>query len=121
MSETPSTPPKIQWGFLFSSLLMFVFFYLLPVALAMDMNPRSTFDRVWSFAGIIIIAAVAGYFSKRVREPVIASAILAVSFFFITGMDAKASAPGLVFFSLALLGSWWGARAQTLRKKQSPQ
>jgi chromate transport protein ChrA len=85
-----------------------------------DLDPKPTFIRDWSFAGIIIVAAVAGYFSKDAREPAIASATLVVLFLIVVGLHTDAVTPAFVFFSLSLGGAWLGARAQQLRNKQSP-
>ena len=73
--------------------------------------------RAWLFAGIIIVVAVAGHFSKDVREPAIASATLVVLFFIVVGLNMEGLALAVVFLSLSLGGAWLGARAQKLWEK----
>ena len=79
MSEMQSTPKKFQWKWVGISLLMYIVFYFLPLTLVpggmfsgtIVTKASATFIGVWSFAGMIIIPAVAGYMPKGVtiKEP----------------------------------------------------
>jgi hypothetical protein len=108
---------------------MYVVFYLLPLSLVDHvLSPRFVvlFDGVWIFAGIIIIAAVAGYVSQPITiwEPAIAGAVFFAVCFIANGtlsitipllQDlAPPSITLTVIFIVSLYGAWWGENAQRL-------
>ena len=136
MSEQSSNPKKLQWKWVGITLLFYVVLYPAPLVVAYYLLAPNTvhiFIGMWLFAGIIIIGAVAGYFSKGVTlwEPAIASAGFIVLFFALSfiAIAIKGGGPAgltffqsvmqlvvaiLIFFFFSLLGAWIGERAQKL-------
>ena len=139
MSEQSSTTKKLQWKWVGITLLLYVVLYPAPVVIAYYLlAPKVTaiFIGSWSFAGIIIIGAIAGYLSEGVTlwEPAIAGAGLV--FLFILGIIIFIPLPQrdrifhaiilivimmAIVFLLSLLGAWLGERAQKLWKTKSPE
>lgn len=123
---------KLQWKWVGITLVLYAVFYLLPL---LFLSRTSDFlTGVWVFAGVIIIAAIAGYLSEGVTiwEPAIAGAGLL--FLFFLGMIILFPPKGRIFqaiipiiftlvsiFLLSLFGAWLGERAQILWKKKSPE
>ena len=116
---------------------MYVVFYVLPVYIALHLS-HFLFVFIWTFGGIIIIAAVAGYISKGVTiwEPVIAGVGLAFAIIlvmiiyvrehfnenlFTSRKFVELLVPLVVVFLLSLFGAWFGERARKLWKTQSPE
>ena len=133
MSEPSTQSNKLQWKWVGITLAMYAVFYLLP--LSFFVHSAQSISGVWMFAGLIIVAAVAGYLSKGVTiwEPAIASLGLVFLFFFavllfvppIRGRVFEAIIPMAMalptVFVLSLLGAWLGERAQKLWKTQPPK
>ena len=130
MPESSTLSKKLQWKWIGISMVMYALFYLLPLIVLA--NSVEVLAFVWLFAGIIIVAAVAGFLSKEVTivEPAIAGAGLMLLFFvgsiiFIPRqINMKAVLFAMVIvslgvFLLSLLGSWLGERAQKLWKPKS--
>ena len=145
MTDTPVSPKKIDWKWVAIALVMYIFFYFLPILTAFGaFSPQHTgrfadiFLGIWMFGGIIIIAAVAGYISKGITiwEPAIAASLLVVS---ICGYGAvrilsmaasqrvstfKVLLPMLIItitaFLLSLLGAAMGEYAQKILRPEKP-
>lgn len=134
MAESEAQPKKFQWRWVGISLLLYVVFYFLPLALipggvltnADVTQGSSTVAGVWAVAGIFIIAAVSGFLSKDVTiwEPAVASFGLVVLQFCAASMKLNravvSSVSGILgllitlalFFGLSYLGAWWGEHIQ---------
>jgi hypothetical protein len=134
MTEPLTQSKKLQWKWVGITLVLYAVFYLLPVFLLGSIS--QTFTGVWLFAGIIIIAAIAGYLSEGVTiwEPAIAGAGLI--FLFFLGMTIFFPFPHrerifqtviplvivmAIVFLLSLIGAWLGERAQKLWKTKPPE
>ncbi len=130
MTEPSAAPRKLQWGWIGMSIVLYAVLYLVPLMIfTMRSGPLSF---IWLFAGVVIVAALAGFLSKGVTsiEPAIAGAVL-IFLFFITMIILI---PGQIYilgavigrviimalvFLLSLLGAWMGERAQKLWRTQS--
>jgi hypothetical protein len=143
MNEQISTTKKLQWKWVGITLLLYVVFYPSPIFIAhyiLGSKVAMFFSGAWLFAGIIIIAAIAGYLSEAVTlwEPAIAAGVFIDLFFIIMAILAKIFGGGpvgltffqsfiqlivitVIFFFFSLLGAWLGERAQKLWKTKSPQ
>ena len=143
MSEMPSTPKKFQWKWVWISLLMYIVFYFLPLTLVpggmfsgtIVTKASATFIGVWSFAGMIIISAIAGYISKGVtiREPAVAAiglvilSLVAVQIKFNAAMQfTTVSLLGLlialaIVAGLSLAGAWFGEILQKVVQSKGPE
>lgn len=143
MSEMPSTPKKFQWKWVWISLLMYVVFYFFPLTLVPGgmlsgttvTKASAVFIGVWSFAGMIIISAIAGYISKGVtiREPAAASiglvilTLVAVQIRFNAAMQVTTlSVFGLIITlavvaGLSLAGAWFGEILQKVVQSKGPE
>jgi hypothetical protein len=132
MSEPLTQPDKLQWKWVGITLAMYALFYLLPLYFLGSI--AEIFADIWIFAGVIIIAAVAGYLSEGITilEPAIAGAgfILLFSVGSMTlippsGMIFQAILPMIVVmvivFFLSLLGAWLGERAQRRWNRKSQE
>ena len=129
MPESPTQSKKLQWRWIGISMVLYAVFYLLPLIIFAMKAEVLAF--VWLFAGVIIIAAIAGYLSEGVTivEPAIAGAGL-MFLFFITmilliprQINMAGATIGMVIimlgvFLLSLLGAWLGERAQKLWKSK---
>jgi hypothetical protein len=138
MPESLTTSKKLQWKWVGITIVLYAVFYLFPLFLFGSIIASSKVTAIlfsgWIFAGIIIIAAVAGYISKGVTlwEPAIAGAGL-IFFFFLGIMMFLPNRPRIfetiipllivtaIVFLLSLLGAWLGERAQKLWKTKSPE
>lgn len=142
MSELPSTPSKFQWKWVGISLLMYIVFYFLPLSLVpggflsgtVVTKASAIFIGIWSFAGMFIIAAVAGFISKgiTIREPAVAALglvilwIVAIQIMFNIAVHFTAqSVLGLLLalaiaVILALGGAWFGERLQKVLTSKAP-
>lgn len=131
MSEPSTHSRKLQWKWVGISIVMYAVLYLLPLLLFMDMGMVGF---IWLFAGIIIVAGLAGYLSKEVTivEPAIAGGGLMAMFFAglivftprqinMNAFWVYSAVTVLGVFLLSLLGSWLGERAQKLFRTQPPQ
>lgn len=129
-----TSPKKLQWKWVGITLGLYLVFYLLPLFMVGHMPASKLavlFAGAWLFAGIIIIAAVAGYLSKGVTmwEPAIAGAVLyALCFIADATLSTRIAllqdlAPPAVtlalVFLISLYGAWWGENAQELWKTRS--
>ena len=132
MPEPSTHSKKMQWKWIGISMVMYALFYLLPLIVFATVAQVIAF--VWLFAGIITVAAVAGFMSKEVTivEPAIAGAGLMLLFFiamvvFIPRqIDILNATIGMAIlmamvFLLSLLGAWLGERAQKLWKSKSSE
>jgi hypothetical protein len=136
MDNSSEHPKSIQWKWVVISFILFVVFYLLPIIAFSHIS--NIFLGVWVFAGIIVIAGIAAFFSKGVTiwEPAIAASILVIMIFAYAAIRLLSTLPihrisvfqmmspliivTLVVFLLSLLGAWLGERAQKLWKSPKP-
>jgi hypothetical protein len=142
MSEPPSTQNHFQWKWVGISLLMYIVFYFLPLTLVpggmfsgtVVTKASATFIGVWSFAGMIIISAAAGYISKGVtiKEPAVAAiglvvlSLIAVQIKFNAAIQVTVQ--GLVGLIIALVvvaclslaGAWFGEILQKVLQSKGP-
>jgi hypothetical protein len=143
MSESPSTPKKFQWKWVWISLLMYVVFYFLPLTLVpggmlsgtIVTKASAAFIGVWSFAGMIIISGIAGYISKGVtiKEPAVAAvglvilSLVAVHIRFNAAIQVTTqSIVGLIIAlavvaGLSLAGAWFGEILQKVLQAKGPE
>ncbi len=143
MPDAPSTPKKFQWKWVWISLLMYVVFYFFPLTLVpggmlsgtVVTKASATFIGVWSFAGMIIISAVAGYISKGVtiKEPAAAAvglvilSLVAVQIKFNAAIQfTTQSIIGLVIAlavvaGLSFAGAWFGEILQKVVQSKGPE
>jgi hypothetical protein len=142
MSELSTTPKQFQWKWVGISLLMYIVFYFLPLTLVPGgmlsgtavTKASAVFIGVWSFAGMIVISAVAGYISKGVtiKEPAAAAvglvilSLVALHFKFNAAMQFTVqSILGLVIAlavvaGLSLAGAWFGEILQKVIQSEGP-
>jgi len=144
MTEPTAPEKKFQWRWVWIPLLMYVVFYFLPLALVpgglltrtIVTKASATFIGIWMFAGVFIIAGVAGFISKGVtiKEPAVAAFCLVVLWGAVVllrsyipggGRQVAILSVGVLVSAilaglLALGGAWFGERAQKLWKKQTP-
>ncbi len=134
MDEQTSNSTKLQWKWVAITFVLYLFFYLLPIAAAAYLT-RGTVSSIgtlfigtWMFGGLIVVAAVAAYVSTGITlfEPAIASATMVILWIIIFSLfvpyarfDVMRDAlPALgiicVVFVLSLVGAWLGERAQKL-------
>lgn len=143
MSELQPAPKGIQWKWVWISLLMYLLFYFLPLALvpggiisgAVVTKSSAIFIGLWSFAGLIIIAAIAGFLSEgvTVREPALAAIgvmilwVVSVQMRFNSAIrftfEATAAFVLALFIVglLALGGAWFGEQLQKVFKAGKPE
>src|SRR3989338_3749050 len=142
MESQEATTGSIQWKWVGFSFLMYLLFYLAPIMIIGRATAGTSMFKVaqmitvaWAFGGIIVIAAVAAYFSKGVTlfEPAFAAILLIivtiVSMLMFTStrwvnqqLFRDILLPIVVFFVLALIGAWLGEKLQALKaKKTEPQ
>lgn len=142
MAESSIQTRKPQWKWVGITFTLYVLFYLLPLLIVGKVftgnivtPTRGLFVGAWSFGGIIIIAAVAGYLSKGVTiwEPVLAGVALVALWFIVyeiflaprSHLFQTTVVPFftmmLVVFLLSLLGAWLGEQAQRLWKRGDPE
>jgi len=143
MSEMPSTSKKFQWKWVWISLLMYVVLYFFPLTLVSGgmlsgtvvTKASAVFIGVWSFAGLIIISAVAGYISKGVtiKEPVVAAVGLVILSFVavqikfnaamhFTAMGVLGLVVALVVVAgLSLAGAGFGELLQKVIQSKGPE
>ena len=142
MTDLPS-PKKFQWKWVWISLLMYVVFYFFPLTLVpggmlsgtVVTKASAVFIGVWSFAGLMIISAVAGYFSTGVtiREPAAAAVGLVILSFVAVQIKFNAamqfttlSILGLIIAlavvaGLSLAGAWFGEILQKVLQSKGPE
>jgi hypothetical protein len=131
MPEPSTESTALQWKWVGITFVLYAVFYLLPLFLLGSV--AETFSDIWVFAGIVIVAAIAGYWSPGVTiwEPAIAGGGLIFLFFlgFLTLDPPKdrvvlTVVPMLIVlmivFLLSLFGAWLGERAQIRWRKKSP-
>ena len=123
MSKT-STSSLVSRGIsVLVNVILYLFLYVLPIVVAIDINPKPLFIQIWAFLGVIILSTIAGYTSKAWLEPIIAAALLTV----VTApiLASILSLPPIVFaaifLGLASFGTWLGTRFYRLRKHESVQ
>ena len=139
MTESLTRPKKLKWKWVWMSFILYILFYILPFFIVGNYfmkNIGVQFFGVWMFGGIIIVAAVAGYFSLDItmREPALSGAGLVIAFFIsmivyvrmfihpgykITGRIIWFLVPSMTVFLLSMLGVWLGEQLQTFLKKKS--
>lgn len=137
MDEQSSSSNKLQWNWVAITFVLYLVFYLLPIAVAAYLTRGTAssigtlFIGAWMFGGLIIVAAVAAYISTGITifEPAIASATMIILWVVIFSLfipyarfDVMRDAlPALgiisVVFILSLVGAWLGERAQKLWRK----
>ena len=129
MSEPTTQSKKLQWKWIGISIVLYALFYLLPLMLAILWS--NAIASIWVFAGVIVVGAVAGYWSEGVTiwEPAIAGAglmllfLIAMVVFIPRQIDILNATIGMTIvmagvFLLSLLGAWLGERAQKLWKSK---
>jgi hypothetical protein len=127
---------KLEWKWVGITLLMYMIFYLVPLFIVGEIpvsNASVVFAGVWLFAGIVVVAAVAGYLSEGVTiwEPVIAGVVLYTLCFIVDAtlpvriaLLQNLAPPAVtlaVVFILSLYGAKWGETAQELWKRKSSE
>ena len=132
MDETSTQLNTLRWKWVVITFVLYVVLYLVPLYLLGSIE--ETLTDIWVFAGIVIVAAVAGYLSEEVTiwEPAIAGAGLV--FLFLLGIIARVPPRGrvlltiipmliilIVVFLLSLFGAWLGELAQKAWRKKSPE
>jgi hypothetical protein len=145
MAEPVPQPGKLEWKWVAITFVMYVVFYLLPILFGFGFfaghfggHGTGVFLGVWTFAGIIVIAALCGYLSKGVTiwEPALAGlALTTIALLYLAYKILFASAghrmplfhlvvPALALlgtvFVLSLLGAWLGELAQRLWRPDPP-
>jgi len=132
MPESTVPTKKLQWKWIGISIVLYAVFYVL--SLVFLANSGGVIAAIGVFAGIILVAAVAGFLSEGVTlwEPAIADAGLML--LFLVGMlvfiprqiDVRGAVFGMtivaiVVFLLSLLGAWFGERAKKLWRTKPPE
>lgn len=137
MAESSTQSNKLQWKWVGISFLSYVLLYLLPILIiggfvpARPISPQAaTFLGIWSFAGIIIIAALDAYLSPGITilEPAIAAVGLIVCVcvalvifvwprWFVSAAVGGVVTTIVIVFALSILGAWLGERVQKLHQK----
>jgi hypothetical protein len=127
---------RLEWKWVRNTLLLYVLFYLVPLLMVDEIpvsNGSVIFAGIWLFAGIVVVAAVAGYLSEGVTiwEPAIAGVVLFVLCFIANAtlpiriaLLQNLAPPGVtlaVVFILSLYGAKWGEFAQELWRKKSQE
>jgi hypothetical protein len=127
---------KLEWKWVGITLLLYLVFYLVPLFMVGEMpatNGAVAFAGVWLFAGIVVVAAVAGYLSEGVTiwEPAIAGVVLYTLCFIADAtlpiriaLLQNLAPPAVtlaVVFILSLYGAKWGETAQELWRRKSPE
>jgi len=136
MDEQSPESNKLQWKWIAITFVMYLVFYLLPLA-AVAYLTRGTesavgnyFIGTWMFGGLIIVAAVAAYVSTGITifEPAIASGTMIVLWVMMFSLFVpyarfdimRDALPTLgiiaIVFILSLIGAWLGERAQKIWK-----
>lgn len=146
MPEPSAQFRKFQWKWVGITIAAYVVLYVLPNLIALGVfshgAPGHAADillSIWSFAGIIVIAAAVGYLSEGITlwEPAVAASLLLVVALAISALRILFSPVGdkltvfhmavhmivmvAIVFLLSLLGAWLGERAQKLWRKQPPE
>ena len=138
MTELSLTSTGFQWKWVWISLLMYVVFYFLPLALVPGgilsgtgvTKASAMFIGLWSFAGLITIAAVAGFISEGVtiKEPAVAAVgvmilwVIAVQVRFNSAIHFTVESSLALFSALVVVGllslggAWFGERVQRVFK-----
>ena len=141
MGDQPIASDKFQWKWVGITFILYLLFYLLPIIIVggtlsggVMSKGAEVFVGGWSFVGVIIIAAVAGFLSEGVTiwEPAIAGmsavvlwAVVLLVMFAHSGSRVSSEfipylfGMTLVVFLLSLFGAMTGERIQELRKKSS--
>lgn len=134
MDEQTSGLTRLQWKWVAITFVLYLVFYLLPIAAVAyltrgaESSIGTLFIGTWMFGGLIIVAGVAAYVSTGITifEPAIASATMIILWVIIFSLfvpyarfDVTRDAlPALgiicVVFVLSLVGAWLGERAQRL-------
>ncbi|HAV22989.1 MAG: hypothetical protein A2X67_14970 [Ignavibacteria bacterium GWA2_55_11] len=134
--------PGFDWNWVGLTLVLFLFLYFLPIYLVggllsgvLPPEIGNLFVGIWSFAGVVIVAGVAGFLSPGVtiREPAVAGVFLMVGWFFVFHFSsphvrgAQTLMPmivtAVIVGLLSLFGAWIGEKLQSGRKQgpsQSP-
>ena len=132
MTEPTTQPKGVQWRWVGITLLAYIVCYVLPLFAFTHVFPSPPpggiilfFLGFWMIAGIVIIAGVAGYFSKgiTIREPVIASVGLMVAFLAILALFEmperhistfvfRGLILTIIVSGLSFIGTWLGEMAQ---------
>lgn len=128
MTVNPNESRGMQWRWVWITLGMFVLLYFFPIIAASNMRGEFSTKVIggWSFGGVLVITALAGYLSKGVTiwEPAVAGGLLTVlwyiglRFFTAVKLDVIQLAVVLVaIFGLSLLGAGLGEGIQNAAKK----
>jgi hypothetical protein len=137
MTDTITQHTRLQWKWVGITIAMYFSLYLLPIFIVSVFFKNTIAIKLiggWMFGGIIIVAALAGYFSEGITiwEPAIAGTGLILGIFvcvivytrIIYGARLNVVTeflailiPTLVVFLMSILGAWIGERAQKLWKK----
>jgi len=136
MDEQSPGSNKLQWKWIAITFVLYLVFYLLPIAAAAYFTRGSSssigdvFIGTWMFGGLIIVAGVAAYVSTGITifEPAIAGATMVILWTIIFSLFvpyarfnvSRDALPALgiicLVFVLSLVGAWLGERAQKLWK-----
>lgn len=133
MPDASSPSRAFQWKWVWITLGMFIILYLFPLIVASAIRGETGAKLIggWSFGGILIITATAGYLSRGVTiwEPAVAGGLLTVFWYF--GYQVAASFKGvpmaldpgqlllimIAVFGLSLVGAGLGEGIQNAAKK----
>ena len=133
---------KFHWKWVWLSLLMYIVFYSLPIALTPGgvlndssiTKTSSYFMTIWGIGGMILISAVAGFISKGgiIKEQTVAAIGLMILWFIV--IPPRFDSPfrfstaivlvmliGIAIPLLALGGAWLGELIQRAGRKQKGQ
>ena len=118
----------LQWKWVWITLGMFAVLYLLPIVAASLMGGEiaNTIVGGWTFGGVLVVAALAGYLSKGVTiwEPALAGGFLTILWYVglrvITAINLHVIQLVVILiaiFGLSLLGAGLGEGIQNAAKK----
>jgi len=135
MTDAKPESQEFQWKWVVLTLVLYVLLYFVPLLLAFSLGGQvgDTIFKSWTFVGVVVISAVAGYFSRGVTiwEPAVASALLLIlwyaGFQLYEATQGHVPFKGLVpffvylgaIFGLSLLGAGIGEGVQNLLKSRA--
>ena len=124
----PPKVPRLQWKWVWITLGMFVGLYFIPIIAASTMRGEFANKIIggWTFGGVLVITALAGYLSKGVTiwEPAVAGGLLTILWYIVlqvmtaVRLDIIQLVVVLVaIFGLSLVGAGLGEGIQNAARK----
>jgi len=124
----PPKVPRLQWKWVWITLGMFVVLYFIPIITASTMRGEFANKIIggWTFGGVLVITALAGYLSKGVTiwEPAVAGGLLTILWYIVlqvmtaVRLDIIQLVVVLVaIFGLSLVGAGLGEGIQNAARK----